>query len=493
MPLGLGLTFVAVALLLGLNVGGVRERLFGAPTPQIDSIAVLPLKNLSGDPEQEYFVEGMHEALTAELSKISALKVISRTSAMQYKDVKKAMPQIARELGVNGLIEGSVAREGDQVRITVQLIHGPSDRHLWAQSFDRQLRGILALHSEVARAIAREIKIAVTPAEEARVARTRPVNPEAYRLYILGRYHWNKRTPEGFKKAAEHFQQAIDLDPTYASPYTGLADNYVVQPSFGTLSPGDAYPRAKAAAQRALEIDASLAEPYATLGDVLMEYEWDWEGAERAFRRALELNPNYATAHQWYAEYLAYVGRHEEAIAEIKRAQELDPLSLIINTQVGWTHYLARQYDEAEEATRKPLEMDPSFPQAHLILGQIYLATGRLEEAAAPFHRALELGPTSPVFRASLAEGYARTGKREEARRILEQLEKESKERYVPAGAIALIYAELDEKDHAFHWLEKSLQQRDSFATEMKVEPRFDVLRSDPRFQDLLRRMNFPE
>jgi len=248
------------------NLGGLRHRLLGAPPPQIDSIAVLPLDNLSGDPEQEYFVEGMHEALTAELSKISALKVISRTSAMRYKNTDKPMPQIARELDVDALIEGSVVREGDQVRITVQLIHGPTDKHLWADSYQRELRGVLALQSEVARAIASQIRVTVTPQEQARLARTRPVNPEAYRLYLLGRYHWNKRTPEGFQKAAEHFQQAIDLDPTYALAYAGLADNYAVQPSWGTLLPRDAYPRAQAAAQKALELDASLAEPYTTLG-----------------------------------------------------------------------------------------------------------------------------------------------------------------------------------------------------------------------------------
>lgn len=484
-------TVVALGLLVGLNMGGLRERLFGtAGPPPIDSIAVLPLENRSGDPEQDYFADGMTDELIAQLAQISALKVISRTSVMQYKGARKPLPEIARELDVDAVIEGSVRWSGNHVRITAQLIHAPTDTHLWADSFEGDLRDVLAVQSEVARAIVTQVRVSVTPEERERLARTRPVNPEAYRLYLQGRYHWNRRLG-GFQKAAELIQQAIDLDPTYALAYSALGDNYVVQPPYGTLSPREAYPRARAAAERALEIDSSLGEPYATLGHVLAVYAWDWDGAERAYRRALELNPNYATAHQWYAEYLSSVGRHEEAIAEIKRARELDPLSLVIATNVATMYYAARQYRKAEEAARKALELDPSRDSGHTQLGYICLATGRPEEALAHFEREQE--KIWPILSGNRALAYVRLGKREEAGQLVEQLKKESKERYVPASWIGIMYAHLGDEDQAFHWLEKSLQRREWRATRMKVSPDFDPIRDDPRFQDLLRRMNFPE
>ncbi|HWP83225.1 MAG TPA: protein kinase, partial [Bacteroidota bacterium] len=458
----------------------------------IRSIAVLPLDNLSRDPEQEYFADGMTEALITELSKISALKVISRTSAMQYKGVKKTIPQIARELDVEGIIEGSVLREGGRVRITVQLIHGATDKHLWVRNFDRELHSILALHSEVAQAIATEIHVTLTPGERAQTTRGRTVNPEAHDAYVRGRYHWNQRTPDGFQKAAEYFQRALDLDPTYALAYAGVADNYLQQVTWGILSPEDGYPRVKAAATRALEIDSSLAEPHVTLGYVLMDYDWDWEGAERAFRRALELNPNYPTGHHWYAFYLSSVGRHEAAISEIQRARELDPLSVIINSNVGRILYYARRYDEAESAVRKALEMNANFAEAHANLGLIYLATGRAREAAASLARAAELYPARPEYRSALAEAYVLTGQRQQARRLLEQLEKEFRDRYVPAGQIALVYGRLGERDRVSQWLDECLRQRDWWRVRMKIEPRFDFLRDNPRFQDLLRRVKFP-
>jgi TolB-like protein/Tfp pilus assembly protein PilF len=481
-----------LSALVAFNLGGLRQRLFGPGAPQIQSLAVLPLENLSGDPEQVYFAYGMTEALIAELSKISALKVISRTSVMQYKGVKKPMPQVARELDVDGLIEGSLLREGDQVRITVQLIHGPTDKHLWARRFDRELRSILALHSDVAQAIASEIQVTLTPRERALTARARSVSPQAYEAYLRGRFYWNQRTPDGFQKAAEQFQRALDFDPTYALAYAGLADNYVQQATWGIVSPEDGYPRAKAAAVRALEIDNSLAEAHSTLGYVLRDWDLDWQGAERAFRRALELNPNYPTAHHWFAFYFSSVGRHAQAISEIKRALELDPLTVIITSNVGRIHYYARQYSEAEKSARKALGMNANFAEAHANLGLIYLATGRASEAATSLGRAVELYPTRPEYRSALAEAYSLTGKRHQAQRLLEQLEKEFQHRHVPAGQIALVYARLGKKDRAFQWLEKSVEQRDWWRAQMKVEPRFDVFYDDPRFQELVRRMNFP-
>ncbi len=480
-----------LAVLIGLNVGGLRERLLGGVGPvPIESLAVLPLKNLMGDPEQEYFVEGMHEALTAELSKISALKVISRTSAMRYKETDKAMPQIARELGVAGLIEGSVLREGDQVRITVQLIHGPSDKYLWAGSFDRELRGILALHSEVARAIAGEIRIAVSPAEQARLARTPSVNPEAYQLYLQGRYYWNKRNPEGFEKAIQLFNQAIQKDPNNALAYSGLADSYVLLDFW--ISVQEALPQALAAAGTAVALDDSSAEARTSLGFALMRYQWDWAGAEREFRRAIELNPGYATAHHWYAVLLTSLGRHQEAYREIMRARDLDPVSPIIAHHVGLHFYCLGDYDQSLDWNRRTLEIDPRFPIAFVNLGRSYLQKGMYEQAIAEMQRAMEVCGDCPSLLGQLGHAYAAAGRRGEARRILERLKKQSRSLYL-SYPIAEIYLGLGDEDQALTRLEQAHKERSAWMIYIRVEPKWDPLRRDPRCQDLLRRMNFPE
>jgi TolB-like protein/Tfp pilus assembly protein PilF len=482
-----------LALLLTFNLAGLRDRLFGPATPKIDSIAVLPLDNLSGDPEQDYFVDGMTEALTAELSKIGALKVISRTSAMQYKDVKKPMPQIARELGVTGLIEGSVAREGDQVRVTVQLIHGPTDKHLWAESYQRELRGILALQSEVARAIARQVRVTVAPQEQARLASTRPVNPEAYRHYLLGRHKWNKRTREGFEKAAEHFQQAIELDPTYAPAHSGLADVYAVQPSWGFAVPSEAFPRARAAALKALHLDENTAEPYATLGYIKRYYDRDWSGAEEYLRRALELNPNYATGHHWYGILVSSLGRHEEAIAELELAERLDPLSPIISFALGRALYHSRRYDQAVGQFQKNVEMHPEFRSTFLFLGMAYAQMGMDQEALAASEKGSGVPESNPYY-GSIGWVYARTGRKAEAQHLLRRLEGQSSQQYIEAPSIATIYIGLGQNEQAIAWLERAYEERGSeWVLHIKVDPVFDPLRDDTRFQDLLRRMNFPE
>jgi TolB-like protein/Tfp pilus assembly protein PilF len=480
------------SVLLGLNVGGLRERLVGPPAPKIESIAVLPLENLSGDPEQEYFVDGMHEELIATLGKVEALTVISRTSVMQYKRARKPLPEIAKELRVDAVIEGSVRQAGNQVRINVQLVDARTEKRLWAESYQRELRDVLALQSEVARAITDQLRVAITPDERVRLAATRPVNPEAYRQYLLGRHHLNKHTAEGYPQAALHFQEAIDLDRSYALGYAGLAETYLRMPALVTLRPREAYPRARAAAERALELDHALAEAHAALGRVQMNYDWDWAGSERSFRRALELNPNSYYAHEGYAWYLTNLGRHQESISEMKRAAELDPLSLITAVNVGRTYFDARRYAEAEQAARKALAMEPNFAEAHAELGRIYLASGRPEQAVAALQDAQKLSPTS-AYVGLLARAYVLTGNREEGRRLLGQLERESKERYVSSSQIALIYAHLGEKDRAFQWLEKSLEERDWNAVRMKVSPAFDVFRDDPRFQGLLERAKFPE
>ncbi len=487
-----GLTVVALAaVLVGLNVGKLRERLLGGAAPgQITSLAVLPLENLMGDSEQDYFVDGMHDELIANLAKIGALTVISRTSAMRCKGTDKSLPEIARELGVDAVIEGTVRRAGNQVRITVQLIEAATDKHLFAESYQRELRNILALQSEVAQAIAREIKVAVTPEEEARLARARTVNPEAYEAYLKGRYQLSKWTEDSTKKGMEYFRRAIEIDPGYAPAYAGLADAYYGLSNL-YLPPREAMPKARAAALKALEIDERLAEAHTSLAMVKAFYDWDWEGAEREFKRALELNPGYADAHLWYGCHLVGVGRSEEALAQAKQAQDLDPLSPGINGYGGLVFYLAGQYDQAIERARKAIEMEPT-PIAHWVLGLAFEQKGMYKEAVAEYRKAVSLGG-GPQGQAVLGHGSAVSGQTSEARKILAQLMALSKRTFVSGYGIATIYAGMGEKDQAFGWLEKAYEQRAENLVWLKIDPRFESLRDDHRFQSLLRRLNFPE
>jgi TolB-like protein/Tfp pilus assembly protein PilF/predicted Ser/Thr protein kinase len=484
---------LVLAALIGLNVANLRDRLLprGA-APRIESIAVLPLENLTGDPGQEYFVDGMTEELIADLGQIEALRVISRTSVMQYKGVKKPLPQIARELNVDAVIEGSVMRAGNRVRVTAQLIQATSDRHLWAQSYERDLRDILALQSDVAQAIANEIKIKVTPQEQARLARTRPVSPEAHEAYLKGRYYWNLRTEEGLKKGIEYFQVAIEKDPGYALAYAGLADSYVVLAEWELMASKEAFPRAKAAALKALDMDETLAEAHVPLGAVRRDYDWDWVGADKEFKRAVELNPGYATAHQWYAEYLSAMGRHNEAIAEIKRAQELDPLSLMINAVGGYVFIYARRYDDAIAQCRRTLELNAGFYPAHLYLGWAYGYEKLYAQAISELQKAIALEEGNPSLAANLAWGYAASGKRTEALKIISTLKVLSRRKHVEHYGIAEIYVALGDFDQALAWLERAYEEHSWELAFLKVCPDFDPLRSDARFQDLLRRMNFP-
>ena len=482
---------VLLLALLGLDLERLRDRLLGGPAPgPITSLAVLPLENLMGDPEQEYFVDGMTEALISELAQIGALKVISRTSVMRFKGTDKSLPEIARDLGVDGIIEGSVLRAGDQVRITAQLIEGATDRHLWASNYERDLSNILALQSEVARAIAREIKIKLTAREQARLASPRPVNTEVYQLYLRGRYHWNQRTQEGFKKGLEFFEQALERDPTYPLAYAGLADTYSLLANYFLLPPQEAFPRAKAAATKALEIDDTLAEAHASLAFARHHYDWDWSGAEGEYKRALELNPGYATAHQWYAEYLTTVGRHEEAIAEIRRAQELDPLSLVIDSNVGRLLYYAHRYDQAIDELQNTLMLDPNFPWAHVFLGMAFEQKGMYAEAMAEAQKVVALGGGGPNV--VLARAYAASGRTDDARKMLKALQQrygEDVESYSMGG----IHAALGEKDEAFAWLEKAYEENSFFLVFLKTDPWFEPLHNDARFADLLARLSFPE
>ncbi len=479
-----------LALLVGFNVAGLRDRLFGPATPQIDSIAVLPLDNLSPDPEQDYFVEGMHEALTAELSKISALKVISRTSAMRYQNTDKPMPQIARELDVDALIEGSVAREGDQVRITVQLIHGPSDKHLWAESYQRELRGILTLQSEVAQAVAYEVKVKLAPEERTQLASARTVNPAAHEAYLLGRFYANKLTDEALDKAIAYFEQAVRIDPDFALGHAGLASAHFERSIWGDVPFSQSAPLMRRAVLKALQLDENLAEGHTVLGAIEYVYDWDWTGAEKELQRALELNPNHVEAHMQYAFFLQAVGRSGEAIGHIQRARQLDPLSPTVYSAVGRVHYRARQHQRAIEYYRKAIELDPTYVPVYGRLAETYEVLGKYEEAQSALEEGSRAsGPQTRRNVAAFGYLYAVTGQKRKALDAVEEFKQRESQGSYP---IALIYAGLGDKDQAMAWLEKTYQER-GFLVFLKTDPKFDLLRDDPRFQDLLRRMNFPE
>jgi len=418
--------------------------------------------------------------------------VISRTSVMQYKGARKPLPQIAQELGVDAVVEGSVQRAGDRVRISAQLIDARADQHLWARSYERDLRDVLVLQDEVAGAIANELKIELTSRGQVRLASSRPVDPEAYETYLKGRYYSSKRTEKDLKKSIEYFQQAIKKDPDYAPAYSGMADAYTLLGYRGILPSNEALPRGKAAALKAVELDDSLAEAHASLAFIAETHEWDWPTAEREYKRALELNPGYAAGHNWYAGYLMYVGRFEEGIVEAKRARDLDPLSLPVNNALAGRLLLAGREKEAIEQSQKTLEMDPNFAPAHNELGWAYLRKGMNVEAIAEFRKEAALSGSDPDESIDLGYAYAVVGKRDEAKRILAKLKRKRERSFVPPTALGIISGALGEKDEAFAWLEKAYELRDPQLTYLKVGRRYTPLHSDPRFQDLLRRMGLP-
>jgi tetratricopeptide (TPR) repeat protein len=408
---------------------------------------------------------------------------------MRYKDTKKPLPEIAGELQVDVLVEGTVARSGNHVRITANLVQASPERHLWAESYERDLRDVITLQNDVANAIAREIQVKLTPQERSRLATSRTVNPEAYQLYLKGRYFWNRRTQEGLKKAIDYFNQAIAVDPNYALAYSGVADCYPPLAYLGYVPPNEALSRAKAAATKALEIDESLAEAHAALGAEKMFQEWDWVGSEKEFKRAIELNPGYATAHSWYAQDLLAIGRFREGLEESKRAQQLDPFSLIINAGLAHRLYWARQYDQAIEQSQKTIELDPNFALAHWDLGLEYEQTGAPGQAIAEMTKAVSISESNSLMMAGLGHAYAVSGNRAAALKIARELEKRSHMEYVDPYAIALVYAGLAEKDQALDYLEKAYEQRSPLFSFLKVEQMLDPIRSDPRFQQLVHRV----
>jgi TolB-like protein/DNA-binding winged helix-turn-helix (wHTH) protein/Tfp pilus assembly protein PilF len=461
-------------------------------SPSIRSLAVLPLESLSADASQDYFADGMTDELITDLSQISALRVISRTSVMSYKHAGKSLPQIAQELNVDAVVEGTVLRSGDRVRITAQLIQANADKHLWAASYEGDVRDTLTLQNQVARSIADQIRISLSPQEQAVLKSAKAVNPEAYEASLKGRFFWNKRTADSLKTAVDYFNQAIAKDPNYAEAYTGLADTYALLGDwqYAVLTPKEAFPKAKAAAIKALELDSSSSEAHNSLAFCFDAFDWDFESAGKEFRRAIELNPGYATAHHWYAWHLSLMGQYDEAIAEMKKATNLDPLSLIINSDLAELLVIAHFYDESIIQSRKTIGMDPNFALAHNQLAQAYLQKHMYGEAVAELQKAVELSKDSPTCIANLARAYAASGTTSEAVKLLEDLKKNSNRNYPDASEIAVIYAALGNNHQAMNWLEKGFEER--FNPGVLSRPGFDPLRSDPRFQNLVRLIGLP-
>ena len=495
--LSLPLALVAVlTVVIGFNVRGLRSRWFGnRSSAHIDSVAVLPLKNLSDDREQDYFADGMTEALITNLGKASALRVISRTSVMRYKDTNKPLPEIARELQVDALVEGSVAKSGDRIRITANLLQASPEKHLWAETYERDLRDVLTLQNDVARNITQQIQIKLTPEEHARLSASHTVDPEAYQLYIKGRYFWIKRSRESFDLAMDYFQKAIERDPTYAAPYSGLADCYVLFGSsfdVGGLAPSEVQPKAKAAALKALQIDSSLSDAHNSLAYVKLSYDWDWRGAEAEFKRSLELNPGYAHGHHWYAHLLLSSGRPDEALSESRRALDLDPVSPIINLHLGWHYLNTRQYDRAIDQLTKTLELDPNYPLAYWYRGQAYEQKKMYADALRDMGKAKELLPGNLAVQCDIGHVYAVSGDRSVAKKLISVLKQESGRRYVNQYELALIYIGLGQNDQALKLLDRAFREHSDMLVYLNVDPRLDPIRSDPRFANLVRLVGIP-
>ena len=484
--------FLLVLALFAANVGGWRERLLGNRAPTIRSIAVLPLENLSHDPEQEYFADGMTDALITDLSKIGALTVISRTSAMHYKGTNKTLPEIARELNVDGVIEGSVMRSGNRVRISAELIHAKTDQHLWAETYERDLDDVLRLQSEVAQTIAQQVRVQLTPQQKAQLGSAAGVNPEAYQDYLKGRSEVNASyTPQSIHRAQSYFEEAIQKDPGFALAYVGLADCYETLGSFRLLPPQEAYRHANESIRKALELNETLGEAHSMLGRLSWRYGWDWQTAEREFRHALELNPNSADGHFDLGLYLGWSGRRAEALAEFAKSRELDPASAPSSVLVD---YHLRDYVPMVEDGRKFVAVNRDFWPGYYFVGVAYEGSGRLLEAIPEYQKAVELsgGDTDPT--AALAHAYAASGRRPDAEKILSDLLRQSKTNYVSPYMIATIYAGLGDKDRAFEFLERAHQERSpDIPYFLKADLRLDTLRSDPRFQNLLRRVGLPQ
>jgi serine/threonine protein kinase/tetratricopeptide (TPR) repeat protein len=455
----------------------------------IDSLAILPLENASGDADAEYLSDGITESIINSLSHLPKLRVMARSTVFRYKGREVDPLAVAADLGVRAVLTGRVLQRGDKLVIKVELVDAADGAQLWGEQYNRQMADIFAVEEEISKEISDKLRLKLSGEQKKQLAKRHTESAAAYQQYLKGRYHWNKRTEEGLRKGIEHFQQAIDSDPAYALAYAGLADSYNILASYNSLAPAEAFPRAKRAATAALELDPALAEAHASLAFVILGYDWDYAGAEDEFKLAIRFNAGYATAHHWYALCLAALGRWTEAAAEIKQAGELDPLSLAINTGAGWILYLGRQYERAIEQYQKALEMDPNFTLARRRLGHAYEALGRYDEAIAEFQKALGLFAGDIESLASLGHAYAKSGDRGRAERVLGELTEMSARRYVPAYMIAKIHTGLGDKHEAFGWLDKACEERYGLLVYSKVEPALDPLRDDARFESLARRL----
>jgi serine/threonine-protein kinase len=459
---------------------------------RIRSVAVLPLENLSGDPAQEFFADGMTDALISNLARTESLRVISRTSAMQYKGRRKPLPEIARELAVDAVLEGAVLRVGDRVRVSVQLIDAPEDRHLWAGSYERDLGDVLALQAEIASAVVGEVRTQLTPNEQERLARRPRVNPEAHLAYLKGRHQWNRRTPEALRAAVGFFEQALAFDASHAPAYAGLADAYSMLADNHAIAPREAARRAREAARAAIALDDTLPEAYTSLAYTSFFFEWDFAGAGREFERSIRLNPNVATTHQWYSIYLAAMGRAEESYLEADRALELDPLSMIIYTSAGDARFFARRFAEAASYYLKALELEPDFVPAVTDLARAYELAGDYERSIAAYQRALAMRGADARGAVGLAHAYALSGRRDEALAIAHKVEEDAKTEYRSSYGIGSLWTALGEVDRAMAWLEKAFLEADTGMVWLKVHPRLDRLHGHPPFEALVERMRYP-
>jgi TolB-like protein/Tfp pilus assembly protein PilF len=461
------------------------------------TLAVLPFDNLSGDADQEYLSDGLTEEMITQLARLDPdrLRVTARSSTWKYKRADRDLPRLRQELGADYVLEGSVRRAGDRVRVTAQLVQATDQTHVWAETYEREMRDVLVLESEVARSVARAIAVTLAPEAEARLARARPVRPESYQDYLRGRYFWNRRTEPALREALRHFQQAVAADPAYAPGYSGLADCYwslAASSVVGGLPPRQAMPEAKAAALKALEIDGSLAEAHTSLAQVHLLYDWDWAAAEKEFERALELDPDYTAAHHWHSHLLLMLGRSEESLAESRRALELEPLQLVVNVHLAWHYFYARHYDQAIEQYRRTLELDPGFPQARRYAAWAYLQKGQTEEAIADLRAVLATVGRKPEVEAELGHALAVAGRRAEARALLAGLMQPWPGRYVSPYSVALVHAGLGDQEQALAWLEKAYDERSDYMPFLGLEPMLDSLRSAPRFDALARRVGVP-
>ncbi|HWN11172.1 MAG TPA: tetratricopeptide repeat protein [Pyrinomonadaceae bacterium] len=485
---------VGAVLIIG---GGLLAFVLLRPAPQeslstMRSIAVLPLKNVPDDSNYEYLSDGITESLITALSQIEGLKVISHGSVSRFKRRDADPKEVGRQLGVASILEGSVRRDGERVQVTVRLVRTEDGSVLWAgETYERSISDLSTLQDEITSQLAHRLQAKLLGGEHPTASR-HSRDPEAYHLYLKGRFFWNKRTQEGIAKSIQFFNEAIARDQKYAVAYAGLAEAYVLQSLWGSTPSRESNLKAREAAEKAMVLDVTLSEPHVALALIKEQYDWDWIGAEREFKQALKLNPNYATAHQWYGEFLVFMGRTEESVKALRRAKELDPLSPIINTQVGYPYYCARQYDEAIVEFKKALELEPNFAPALNYLARSYQSKGMDNEAMAIFHKAVEHSGGSPVMKARLGWAHARTGNTAEARRILRELEQEARTGYVPACLIAALHVGLGDNEQAFAWLDKAFQERDVLLLTLNIESHLDPLRSDRRFQDLVRRVGLP-